>query len=140
MISFSKPGKDRVRSSTSDSINAEIDRQTNERIIRYTSADKAAIKCRIYELDKEWDIERTLEINAASFALAGVILGATVNKKWLILSGVVTTFLAQHALQGWCPPLPLFRKFKIRTRKEIDKERYALVEILKKQGKDTASK
>ncbi|MFP4470438.1 MAG: hypothetical protein ACLFPE_07125 [Bacteroidales bacterium] len=131
MISF-KPGKDRVRSSTSDSINAEIDRQINERIARYASSDEAAIKNRIKELDKEWDIERTLEINAASFALAGVILGATVNKKWLILPGIVTTFLAQHALQGWCPPLPLFRKFKIRTRKEIDKERYALVELLKK--------
>ena len=86
---------------------------------------------RISELDKEWDIERTLELNASLVALSGIILAAGVNKKWLILPAVVTTFLAQHAIQGWCPPLPLFRSMKIRTRKEIDKEKYGLLEALK---------
>jgi DNA-binding transcriptional ArsR family regulator len=35
-------------------------------------------------------------------------------------------FLFQHATQGWCPPLPLFRKRGVRTRKEIEREKYAL--------------
>jgi hypothetical protein len=39
---------------------------------------------------------------------------------------VVTTFLLQHALQGWCPPVPFFRKRGVRTMREIDTERYAL--------------
>jgi hypothetical protein len=39
---------------------------------------------------------------------------------------MVLGFFAQHAIQGWCPPLPLFRKLGYRTRKEIDKEKYAL--------------
>jgi len=36
-----------------------------------------------------------------------------------------------HAVQGWCPPVPLFRAFGVRTRMEIDKEKYSLMEILK---------
>lgn len=72
-----------------------------------------------------------LELNAALAALTGVILAATSDKKWLLLPGIVTAFLAQHAIQGWCPPLPLFRLLGIRTRKEIDRERYALLNMLR---------
>jgi hypothetical protein len=32
----------------------------------------------------------------------------------------------QHATQGWCPPVPVFRRLGIRTQTEIDHERYAL--------------
>ena len=39
---------------------------------------------------------------------------------------VVSGFLLQHAIQGWCPPLPVFRKLGFRTRAEIEQERYAL--------------
>jgi hypothetical protein len=35
-------------------------------------------------------------------------------------------FLLQHALQGWCPPVPFFRSRGVRTAREIDQERYAL--------------
>ena len=125
--------RDHVRQATADRRNMEIDRQIEENILYYSRQNNHAIKQRIVELDKEWDIERTLELNASLFALAGIILAATVNKKWLFLPGIVTTFLAQHALQGWCPPLPLFRSMNIRTRKEIDKEKYALVELLKRR-------
>lgn len=123
--------KDHVRSATGSDKNAEIDWQIDENIRYYSRQGTEAIKARIVELDKEWDIERTLELNAAVIAFAGVVLAATVNKKWLLLPGIITTFLAQHALQGWCPPLPLFRSMNIRTRKEIDKEKYGLIEALK---------
>ena len=32
----------------------------------------------------------------------------------------------QHALQGWCPPLPVLRRLGFRTQNEIERERYAL--------------
>lgn len=121
-----------MRSATPGSMNEEIDQKTSENIRRYVSADVATIKSRIDELDKEWDIERTLELNASLFALTGVILAATVSKKWLALPAIVTSFLAQHAIQGWCPPLPLFRKMGIRTQKEIEAERYALLRLINK--------
>lgn len=121
---------DRVRNSTPDSTNKKIDQKTQQNIQYYSMQNEMVIKSKIKELDHEWDIERVLALNASLFALTGVILGATMNKKWLILPTVVTVFLAQHAIQGWCPPLPLFRKTGIRSRKEIDKERYALLETL----------
>jgi len=70
-------------------------------------------------------MERTLETNAAGVALLGTVLGI-VNKRFLLLPGLVAGFLLQHALQGWCPPVPLFRRAGVRTATEIERERYAL--------------
>lgn len=123
-------GKDRVRKATSDHVNEKIDNQTRENIEAYSLASKEMLQARIEELDREWDIERTLELNASLVALAGVVLAATVNKRWLLLPGLVTAFLAQHAIQGWCPPIPLFRRLGVRTQKEIDAEKHALLKVL----------
>ncbi|HEV2173318.1 MAG TPA: hypothetical protein VGR71_07115, partial [Nitrospira sp.] len=38
----------------------------------------------------------------------------------------VAGFLLQHAVQGWCPTISLFRRLGVRTTQEIDHERYAL--------------
>lgn len=130
------PGNDIVRNNTSDKINAIIDQKTHSNIAQYSSQGKTVINARIEQLDKEWDIERTLELNASVIAFAGVVLSATVSKKWLLLPAVVTGFLMQHAIQGWCPPLPLFRYFGIRTRKEIEVEQQALQQALASQGPD----
>ena len=95
---------DRVRRSTGSRVNQQIDRQTEANIRRYSQRNDTAIRRRIIELDREWDIERVLEVNASTLALTGLILGATVNRKWLYLTGGVLTFLLQHGVQGWCPP------------------------------------
>ena len=125
---------DRVREATADRINEKIDQKTEENIRYYAGAGVLAIRARMEELDKEWDIERVLELNASVLALGGVILGATVNKKWLLLSAMVTGFLAWHAVHGWCPPVPVLRRLGVRTQKEIDRERHALEEFLEKKN------
>jgi hypothetical protein len=38
----------------------------------------------------------------------------------------IWVFLLQHAIQGWCPPLPLLRRLGIRNQREIEAERIAL--------------
>ena len=116
----------RVPAHTSDAVNERIHRQTAQNIARYQNAGPAAIERRLQELDAEWDIERTLEANAATAVLVGLTLGATVDRRWFCFPAVVAGFLLQHALQGWCPPLPVFRRLGIRTSYEIDYERYAL--------------
>lgn len=58
--------------------------------------------------------------------MLGVLLGAKVDKRFLALPVAVFTFFGQHALQGWCPPIPVFRKLDIRTHREIARERYAI--------------
>ena len=117
---------ERVRSSTSSSLNQKIDQEIKDNVVHYAAQGDTEIKSRIQELDRKWDIERTLELNAGIIALTGAVLALTVNKKWAILPAVVTTFLIQHAVQGWCPPLPLFRRLGIKTRPEMDREKYAL--------------
>lgn len=72
------------------------------------------------------DIERCLETGAATLSLIGAALGAGKNRRWFLLPTAVAGFLLQHALQGWCPPLPLFRRLGVRTADEINLERRAL--------------
>ncbi len=118
--------KDRVRANTADEVNEQIDREIRIAVNAYDGQSADAITTRIKKLDREWDIERTLETVASSLALTGVVLGAKANRKWLFVPGVVLPFLLQHAVQGWCPPLPVLRRLGVRTRKEIDREKYAL--------------
>jgi len=117
---------DRVRENTSDEINRRIDDESIARVQEYAARSEADITRRIEELDREWDMERLLETNASVLALTGLVLGATHSRKWLIVPGIVLPFLFQHAVQGWCPPMPIFRRLGVRTRQEIDREKYAL--------------
>ena len=117
---------ERVPQHTNDAVNQRIRLQTEKNVARFATADAQDIEARLAELDREWDVERTLEANAATAVLVGLTLGATVSRKWFIFPGVVASFLLQHAVQGWCPPLPIFRRMGIRTASEIDYERYAL--------------
>lgn len=119
------PTAARVAKHTSSQVQERIRLYTVENIARAISSPEI-IDTRLRELDREWDTERVLELNAALLTLTGVVLGKFVNRKWLYLSMGVTGFLAQHALQGWCPPLPILRRLGIRTCQEIEHERHAL--------------
>ena len=89
---------------------------------------RSEIDHRLRELELEWDIERVLEANASIAMLTSLTLGASVDRRWFALSGIVAAFLLQHAVQGWCPPMPILRRMGLRTSYEID-ERYALKAI-----------
>lgn len=117
---------DRVRANTSEEVNRRIDLGIDAGVREYARRSPEDITRRIDELDREWDMERLLETNASALALTGLVLGVTHSKRWLIVPGVVMSFLLQHAVQGWCPPVPLFRRLGVRTREEIDREKYAL--------------
>jgi hypothetical protein len=117
---------ERVPRHTAEHVNEQIRRETEQRVARCAADGWEAIDRRLVELDREWDIERALEANAATASLVGLTLGATVNKGWFIFPAVVAGFLLQHSVQGWCPPLPVLRRLGFRTQPEIDYERYAL--------------
>ena len=119
----------RVEQHTDETVNERIRRQTQQNISQFAAQGREAIDRRLEELDREWDIERTLEANAASISLVGLGLGASVDRRFFVLPAVVAGFLLQHAVQGWCPPVPLFRRLGFRTASEIDAERYALKAI-----------
>jgi hypothetical protein len=119
-------GRDRVREHTAPDVNARIDDAMRDRLFYYSTSSDAEITRRIDALDREWDIERYLEVLAPGFALSGLTLGLLGRRLWFALPAVVLPFLVQHAVQGWCPPLAVLRRLGIRSRREIDEERYAL--------------
>jgi hypothetical protein len=116
---------DRVPRHTSPEVNRRIEQETADRV-RYYASNPVGIGRRLRELDEEWDIERLLETNASALAFTGVALAGLVDKRWLVLPALVTAFLFQHAVQGWCPPVPILRRLGDRTAREIDIERAAL--------------
>ena len=117
---------DRVRKHTAAPILKEIEQQIEDSICFYSAQPASVISSRIKELQGEWSMERWLETNASALAFTGVALGLTKSKKWLVLPLIVTAFLFQHAVRGWCPPIPVLRKLGVRTRSEIDREEVAL--------------
>ena len=119
---------ERVSRHTADHVNRAI-RQRMEDSVAYYRAHPEEIGQRLQELDREWDIERSLEANAATLVLIGTALGFTAGRRFFAIPFVVGGFLLQHAVQGWCPPLPLLRRLGFRTELEIQMEREALDNI-----------
>ncbi|MDP2357815.1 MAG: hypothetical protein Q8M31_17375 [Beijerinckiaceae bacterium] len=118
----------RVSSQTATKVNRQI-RQNAITRIAYFINHPEDVHRRLHELDQEWDVERVIEANASTLAFTGIVLGITVDRRWLALPFVVTAFLFQHAVQGWCPPVPVLRRLGFRTADEINQERYALKAI-----------
>ncbi|MCC2680239.1 MAG: hypothetical protein K0R29_2815 [Pseudobdellovibrio sp.] len=125
-MAFISESADRVPIHTSHNVNKQIEHDTVRRLEKI-GWDKDRISSRLCELDQEWDIERAIEANASTVALIGLALGASINKKWFVLPAVVATFLLQHAVQGWCPPVPVLRRLGFRTSREIENERAILL-------------
>ena len=117
--------RERVAKNTAAEWNRRI-AEAIEASVAWHERHPAAIDDRLAALDREWDIERVLEANASSLVLVGLGLGVFVDRRFLALPAFVAGFLLQHAVQGWCPPVPFFRKRGVRTEAEIGRERTAL--------------
>ena len=125
---------------TSGKVNDAIRQRTLQSIRR--AMDKGGLSGSLARLDREWDTERVLETNAACLLLLSLGLGVAKDRRWLWLTGGVAAFLLQHALQGWCPPLPVIRVLGVRTAGEIGVERTALKSLrgdFTGVGRDTES-
>ncbi len=117
---------DRVRRHTAPEVNEQIDDRIRETVARYATAPASQVSERIGMLEQEWDVERVLESVASSLALSGVLVGAVGHRRGLLLATAVLGFLLTHATSGWCPPLPVLRRLGVRTRREIEREKFAL--------------
>lgn len=72
-----------LSSHTSWHLNEHIRHATEERIAEYEGNDrKALITRRLKELEHEWDVERTLQTNFATFSLIGLALAFKSDKRW----------------------------------------------------------
>lgn len=121
------PTTKRVKFHTDEKINQKIEENTQNNINYYRTRSNDEIISRIRELDREWDIERTLETNASILIFLSTLLGIRTRRKgYFIFTSIISGFLLQHALQGWCPPVPIFRRMGVRTSEEIEREKYNL--------------
>jgi len=91
------PSSQRARRSSAEDVNRWIDLQTEGRV-ENAAEQPDQIGQRLQYLDREWDIERMLEANAATLALLGVALGRWSDRRFFLLPAVVGGFLLQHAL------------------------------------------
>ena len=117
---------DRARRFTAENVRRKLDAETRTHILAYAALGPEAISERIAQLDREWSVDRVLMAGAGINILVGLTLGRSVHRAWYLFPAVVASFLLLHTFQGWCPPLPVFRRLGIRTAKEIAVEREAL--------------
>jgi hypothetical protein len=123
------PTAGRVPTHTADDVNDAI-RTTTARSIAYHESHPQEIPARLRALDREWDVERALATGSSCLSLLGLALGLSGRRRAFLLPLAVQGFYLQHTLQGWCPPLPVFRRLGFRTPNEIEAERCALKELL----------
>lgn len=116
----------RVELNTGASVNAKFQRQLQTNITRYANASNAQIDQRLAALEREWSIERVLELEAPTMIGLGAILGATLRRGWFALSALAASKVILHNTQGWYPLLPLLRRLGLRSQNEIEQERSAL--------------
>jgi hypothetical protein len=116
---------DRARRHTARSVIRRIDDEMVSRLSNVADHSDRS-QARLDSLDREWDIDRVIETEAAAMGLLGLTLGVTVNSRLLAMPGVVGAAVFLFALRGIYPLLPLFRRLGVRTAVEIERERYAV--------------
>jgi hypothetical protein len=138
---WTSPAHDRVREHTSTASLRRIDSKTRASVQEAATLSTEAIERRMADLDREWDVDRAVMANfailggvSATLAMRDLKRTGRASSGWLVLFGTQVAFLLNHAVRGWCPPLPVFRRLGFRTQKEIDAERQALSNILRDRG------
>ncbi len=111
---------------TNPTMNADIRNQTLRNLNIFKNCNEAELTERIKKLGEEWDTERVLGVNSALLLFISTYLGVRTGRIWFLVTGALGAFLLTHALFGWCPFLPLIRKWGVRTEQEIMAEKIAL--------------
>ena len=92
----------------------------------------AALVARLDKLDREWTVDRAVML---SFGITGALSALLAMRElrrtgrvgpFGVLFATQLGFLINHAVRGWCPPLPILRRLGFRTGHEISEERVAL--------------
>lgn len=120
-----EPSSDRARRHTARSVLRRIDEDTLDHLMEVGQKPEAASR-RLEALDREWDVDRSIEAEAATMGLIGLALGTLVRPALLALPATVGAAVFLFGTTGLYPLLPVFRRLGIRTAREIERERYAV--------------
>jgi len=116
---------DRARRHTARSVLRRIDDDTLDHLMEVETKPQTT-SGRLEALDREWDVDRTIEAEAATMGLIGLALGTFVRPALLALPATVGAAVFLFGSRGIYPLLPIFRRLGIRTAREIERERYAV--------------
>jgi hypothetical protein len=116
---------DRARRHTARAVLRRIDDDTLDHLMDVAQVPERAHH-RLEALDREWDVDRVIEVEAATMGLVGLALGAFVRPAFLAMPATVGAAVFLFGTRGMYPLLPIFRRLGIRTAREIERERYAV--------------
>jgi hypothetical protein len=127
MESWNQSSTDAARTHTAQGVNRRIDTRV-EACVRHMAGqtDRLAIGRYLERLEREWDLNRVVTVAASGVALLGVALAPRRAGGWKVVAGVAAGLLLQQGLSGFGPLTTLARLAGVRTRREIDLEKFAL--------------
>jgi hypothetical protein len=123
---------DPVRRHTSARVLSRLDHERRAHVSAAISGGPEAIRGRLAELDREWNVDRALMLTFATLGTLAHELEHRVDRRfgWLLRAQLL--FIGVHAVAGWCPPVPVLRRLGFRTQREIDDERAELERALER--------
>ena len=127
MESWNQSSADAVRTHAPQEVNSRIDAQV-ERCVRHMAeqTDHSVISRYLERLEREWDLNRVVMVAVSAVSLVGWAVAPPRSLAWRLLGGVTSGLLLQQGLFGFGPLSMLTRRLGVRTRREIDLEKFAL--------------
>jgi hypothetical protein len=127
MESWNQTSTDAVRTHAPDGVNKRIDERVERCVRHMAEQDRPEITRYLEKLEREWDLNRAVMVVGSMVSLLGLWLARRDGGGWRVLGGVAAGLMLQHGLTGFGPLAELVRAVGgIRTRKEIDLEKFAL--------------
>lgn len=116
-----------VRAHTLPSVNRRIDQEVERRLTEIVDRDDSmACQRRLRELESEWEVERALTALIGVGSIAGTIVARRMDGMWWLVPAIGGLVLLEQSLTGGSLLLAALRRIGLRTRREIDLEKFAL--------------
>jgi hypothetical protein len=109
---------------TAEKIDSESKTWDNVRF--YGSLGKEGLTERIGALEEEWDMEKFVTVTLAGMGIFGLVMGLIGSRVWRVLSWISMPLLFLYGQDKWRPSDGILKSLGLRSRKEIDEEKYAL--------------
>lgn len=100
--------------------------RVRDNIRYYTSLGPDAVSRRIRQLDLEWDMSRAVSAGLSGLGVFGLVVGLLGGRSFRLFTWMSLPLLFAASLGRWTPPAELTARWGLRTRREIEEERYAL--------------
>jgi hypothetical protein len=99
--------------------------RVRENVRYFTSLGPDAVSDRLRELDAEWGQERALTTVLTGLSAFGLVMGLFGSRTLRLLTWMATPLLFAYSIGKWAPSSGPKAWHGLRTRKEIEEEKYA---------------